>query len=664
MNLGFTEPYLFNKNVALGVDLFRQDYNSFNFSGSDRQTTYSQVRTGFQIRAGIPLTEYWSLSARYGFSYDEVGLDESQFFTNGVCDNLKAGRYLCDSIGNRITSSVGYSVLYNSLNSSLRPTAGSRFSFSQDFAGLGGDVKYIKTTVNAAKYYNVGKGFVFSLVGEGGYIFSLEKSRGEGIDKIRITDRFLLGEPQFRGFQIRGVGPRVLRQGFTLDPTTGKQILITDRDQIIDDALGGRAYYLGRAELELPLGSGARELGLRPSIYAQIGSLFGITRPLPTATFPTITDASGNVTVLPINTPLFDSSGRQLYIVSAQDTTNMGMATTCAIGFSSTLGGACSGSSTNSIAFGNPTQPFKETFLGNSPRPRVSIGVGVNWNSPFGPLRIDLAKAIVTQPGDDPKLITFNVGDTVLMKLLLSTCAIAALFAAGTATAQTNGIATVSPDVAILSAKAFTAANGQISTTYKTQLDQAAAQDTTLNTQIRTLIDTNKDGQISQAELQAGQNATGPIGTQVKAAQDRAQPAIERLRQPAVLAQAYALEQIALKYDPALQTVAKQKNAGVVLTPNAIEYAPPATDITQAVVAEIDRTTPTVPITPPANWQPSQTTVQLLNQYRQAVYASEARRQQAAQQGGAAAATPTPSATGGTPAPGATAPRGRRSDGR
>ena len=251
------------------------------------------------------------------------------------------------------------------------------------------------------------------------------------------------------------------------------------------------------------------------------------------------------------------------------------------------------------------------------------------------------------------------------MKTLLTTCAVAALFAAGSADAQTAGIATVSPDVAILSAKAFAAANTQISTTYKSQLDQAAAQDTTLNTQIRTLIDTNKDGQISQAELTAGQNATGTIGAQVKAAQTRAQPAIDQLREPAVKAQAYALEQIALKYDPALQAVARQKNASIVLTPNAVEYAPPATDITQAVVAELDRSTPTVPITAPANWQPSQTTVQLLNQYRQAVYAAELRRQQAAQQGGTAA-VPTPSATGGAPAPAAAAPaaRNNRSGGR
>jgi outer membrane protein insertion porin family len=53
---------------------------------------------------------------------------------------------------------------------------------------------------------------------------------------------------------------------------------------------------------------------------------------------------------------------------------------------------------------------FKELFLGNSPKPRLSIGIGVNWTSPFGPLRIDLAKALLKQKGDDTKLFSFNVG--------------------------------------------------------------------------------------------------------------------------------------------------------------------------------------------------------------------------------------------------------------
>ena len=54
--------------------------------------------------------------------------------------------------------------------------------------------------------------------------------------------------------------------------------------------------------------------------------------------------------------------------------------------------------------------PFQERFLGDSPSPRVSVGFGVNWNSPFGPFRIDIARALLHEPGDDTKLFTFNVG--------------------------------------------------------------------------------------------------------------------------------------------------------------------------------------------------------------------------------------------------------------
>lgn len=237
------------------------------------------------------------------------------------------------------------------------------------------------------------------------------------------------------------------------------------------------------------------------------------------------------------------------------------------------------------------------------------------------------------------------------MKTITKTCASAIAAAsvallAGTASAQTAGIATAQADAAIFSAKAFDAANQQISTTYKAQLDQAAAAQTALNTQLRTLLDTNKDGQVSQAEAAAAEAPNSAIGNQVRAAQQKAQPGIEAAQGPAIKAQAYALEQIVNKYDPALRAVVAAKKISIVLAPNAIQFAPPATDITRDIIAEIDRTTPSVPIAPPANWQPQQQTVELLQQYRQLVYANAARRQQAG----------APAPTAGTPAAPAAAP--------
>lgn len=216
------------------------------------------------------------------------------------------------------------------------------------------------------------------------------------------------------------------------------------------------------------------------------------------------------------------------------------------------------------------------------------------------------------------------------MKTITKTCAVAIASAsvallAGGASAQTAGIATAQPDAAIFSAKAFETANTQIGTTYKAQLDQAAAAQNALNTKLRGILDANKDGQISQAEAAAAES-NPTIAKQVRDAQAAAQPGIEAAQNPAIKAQAYALEQIVAKYDPALRAVVTAKKINLVLSPNAIQYAPPATDITRDIIAEIDRTTPTVSITPPANWQPQQQTVELLQQYRQIVYANAQRR--------------------------------------
>ncbi|MGH6780787.1 MAG: outer membrane protein assembly factor BamA, partial [Sphingomonadaceae bacterium] len=405
VELGFTEPYLFDKNIALGGDIFRRDYNSFNFINSRRNTTYEQVSTGFSIRAGVPITEFWQGQLRYGLSFDDVGLDRNQFFAdtdgNGTleCDPLLAGRYLCDAIGKRTTSSLGFSLAFDNTNNRVRPSAGQRLSISQDFAGLGGSVKYLRTVAKASKYWNVFNNFIFSLSDEGGHILPLESSRGAGIDRVRLTDRFFLGEPQIRGFDIRGVGPRIQRIPYIAD-STGKLVLSTDKKNVVDDALGGRTYYLARAELEIPLGSGARELGLRPSIFVDAGAVFGVTKPRLTQ-FP---DSNGDGIPEPILRDIVDSQGNKLYTVPTGQP-NAGQTTTCAIGF----GSPCAGTVTNSL-LQNTISPFLERFTGDSAKPRLSIGFGVNWNSPFGPFRIDIARALLKEPGDDTKLFTFNVG--------------------------------------------------------------------------------------------------------------------------------------------------------------------------------------------------------------------------------------------------------------
>jgi outer membrane protein insertion porin family len=393
VQLGFVEPYFLDKPILFGGQIYRRDYNSFNFIGNERNTTYSQVSTGGALRTGFPLTEFMSAGGRYSLVRDKITLDKSTFFTdpdlvpdpdgtgpltgsNGpqplACDPAKAGRYLCDEIGRRTTSLLGYSVLFNNTDG-IRPTRGRTWVFSQDLAGLGGDVKYLRNRIDATQYRSIGGGWIFSLHGEGGYIHPLGgdrfDSQGNPIEKIRLTDRFF--GPQLRGFDLRGIGPRIQRVPYNCNGNTCANPTLDLEQARITDALGGRAYYMGRLELEFPINNTLRSLGLRPSAFVDAGSLFKL-RPPPLTDIPGVCTATSTTT-----TP-------QTIVLEP--------------------GEACP--ATGYLA----TPGFKEFYLGDSWKPRVSIGIGVNWTSPFGPLRIDLAKALVKQDGDDTKLFSFNVG--------------------------------------------------------------------------------------------------------------------------------------------------------------------------------------------------------------------------------------------------------------
>ncbi|WP_260484438.1 outer membrane protein assembly factor BamA [Sphingomicrobium flavum] len=376
VQLGFVEPYFLGRQILLGGDIYRRDLNSFNFIGGERNTTYEQKSTGGGLRLGFPVTEYLSFGTRYRLVNDNIDLSRQFFFTdfngNGEldrdeCDPLKAGNYLCDELGTRVTSALGYTLAYNDTNG-IRATRGQRLSLSQDFAGLGGDVKYLRTSGNAAKYFALPADFVLSVQAEGGYIHALEDNDDPFRDEIRLTDRFF-GPQSFRGFDIRGIGPRVERLLFDVDGN-----LVESEQDLVSNALGGRAYYFGRVELEIPVSASFRNFGLRPSAFVDVGSVWNLTSPELTtvgpACFPTADNPDPDAIALRVDP-----------------------------------GQPCPTDFANNGDYG-----FTEFFRGNSAQPRVSVGIGVNWVSPFGPLRLDLAKAIVKQEGDDTRLFSFNVG--------------------------------------------------------------------------------------------------------------------------------------------------------------------------------------------------------------------------------------------------------------
>ena len=146
---------------------------------------------------------------------------------------------------------------------------------------------------------------------------------------------------------------------------------------------------MGRVELEIPVSANIRSLGLRPSAFIDFGSVFGLKTP----------NLEDITVICNANT-----SHPNVDIATAPpEFLRPGDGFTC----------------TDTVEAGGPSEQvpdriaqtgFREFYLGDSPKPRLSIGVGVNWVSPFGPLRVDIAKAILTQEGDETKFFSFNVG--------------------------------------------------------------------------------------------------------------------------------------------------------------------------------------------------------------------------------------------------------------
>ena len=213
------------------------------------------------------------------------------------------------------------------------------------------------------------------------------------------------------------------------------------------------------------------------------------------------------------------------------------------------------------------------------------------------------------------------------MKLLTKTLAAASIataaIAAVPAAAQVSGnIAVVNPPATVAATTALGNAYQQINTTYAsqiTQIQQKQQQATALLKQ----LDTNNDGNLDQAEQQAAQ--TAPQAQQIQTLENE----IGQLQNQIDAARVYAVEQVLMQYSAALQSVTTADNIQVVLSPDAVTWSNPATNINSKVVAALNARVPSVQIVPPQNWQPSQQSVAVFQQVQQ-IYMMAARQQAAA----------------------------------
>jgi outer membrane protein insertion porin family len=238
LDFSFTEPRFLNRDLAAGIDIYgyRSEYSEFQ--------PFKTATFGMTLRAGFPLSIDSRGQVRYTIRQDDLSSSGSDcdpalggFSTSGICRQL--GKFL--------TSLVGYGYRLDRRNDYLNATRGFYVDFSQDFAGLGGDVNYIRSDLEAAWFHGFNKDFIFSVVGSAGYI------AGWGGDNVRINDRYYKGGLNFRGFETAGIGPRDLSQGRS-------------------DPLGGKAYAIGTVELTVPTFL-PEQYGIKASLFSDVGTL-------------------------------------------------------------------------------------------------------------------------------------------------------------------------------------------------------------------------------------------------------------------------------------------------------------------------------------------------------------------------------------------------------
>lgn len=226
----------------------------------------------------------------------------------------------------------------------------------------------------------------------------------------------------------------------------------------------------------------------------------------------------------------------------------------------------------------------------------------------------------------------------LLLKPILAAGIALAAVSTAPASAQVSGnIAVVNAPEVVLRATALQASYQQIDVAYASQRTLIQQKTQQRNDLIKQL-DTNNDGQFSEAEEAAA--ATAPQVPQIQALETE----IGQLQNQVESARVYAIEQILLQYVNVLQTVVQQNKIQLVLAPDTVVFAQPAAEITDKVVTALNTAAPSVGTTPPADWQPSRQAVAMYQQVQQAVMAAQAQRaqQQAAQQ----PAQPQPAPTG------------------
>ncbi|MCQ8240274.1 outer membrane protein assembly factor BamA [Rhizosaccharibacter radicis] len=240
VDLSVTDPYFLGRNLVAGADLFYLD------SSNQAIANYYETRVGATARIGYAYNRYLSQSWNYSIVHRSVG-----------DINSGASVYIQAEDGRSLLSQIGTTLALDHRDSRLQPHDGYLISVGGDFAGIGGDEKYVRGKIDGSyyiplDYFTGNHDWTVSLRAGTGYISDFGGGRQD------VVDNFYLGGDNLRGFYDGGVGPHSR---------------ITDKYNV-SDALGGRFIYTGSAQVNFPLPVGP-DLGLSGRYFVDMGGLSG-----------------------------------------------------------------------------------------------------------------------------------------------------------------------------------------------------------------------------------------------------------------------------------------------------------------------------------------------------------------------------------------------------
>jgi outer membrane protein insertion porin family len=359
IELSYAEPYFLDYRSSMGIDLFAKQTLASSY------LSYGTESYGGTVKWGLPLREDLALQLRYSAFEQKITLPgqlnscnnlNPDFSTTFPTPNALAaataagepytGTTNCFALGQAslpirvelqkgayLTSILGYGLAYNSLDNNKLPTSGVYIGFGQDFAGVGGDVAYLRTTVDMRAYYEIVSDLVSMLHLQAGDMIGLRNG-----GQVRLLDDFKLGPQLVRGFQPAGIGPRDITPGTS------------------NDALGGTKYWGASFEMQYPLYFLPKDSGFRGAIFVDSGSVWGYKGE---TSNPATGEINGFIQPVGAAAPFFCQCGLQ---------------------------------------------------LADSPAVRASAGASIIWDSPFGPLRFDLAYPLLKQSYDRTQFFSFGGG--------------------------------------------------------------------------------------------------------------------------------------------------------------------------------------------------------------------------------------------------------------